>query len=151
MQALRHVQKYSTHLKDLNIKHKVREKPNSSEIEESYEIQFQTVEHLNLYIGSCECSPPNGVPFNETMLREIVLECDSCNPTDEYQSFLFKYPKIQKLFAAMSLHSAHLLVLKLIGKFSELVNAAFDFHNDVSVDNIIEFVKQTPSLNQLKT
>lgn len=148
LQALRHVQKYSTHLKDLRILLIAQEKSNSGEIEETYDIQFQTVKHLRLWIGDGECRPPNGISFNETVLREINLECDSGNPTDEYLNFLLKYPKIQKLFAAKSLHSAHLL--KLIGKFPELANAAFDFHNDVSVDNIVEFVRQTPSLNQLQ-
>lgn len=149
LQALRNVQKYSTHLEDLNIKHMVPEKSNSGEMkEETYDIQFHTVEHLYLWIGNGECRPPNGILFNETLLREIDMECDSGDPTDAYLNFLFKHPKIQKLIAARSLHSAHLM--KLIGKLPELAYAAFDFHNDVGVDNIVEFVKQTPSLNQLE-
>lgn len=146
--ALRHVKKYLNHLQELNIDTLVKESPDSEKIEENDEIQFLTVERLHLRFGYKDCRPPKAVSFDVNALREIALICDSGNLTDESLNFLLKYTKIQKLLAGSGLHNATLL--KLIGQFPELKYAAFDFDEDVTVNNIIVFIKQTPSLNQLE-
>lgn len=66
---------------------------------------------------------------------------------EKYIKFLLNYPNIQNLRIGNGVNNAHLL--KLIGKFPKLSQALFGFENDVSEDNIVEFVKQSPSLNQL--
>lgn len=143
--VLRHVQKYLTHLKELDLNELIEERTDSRELEE---IHFPTVERFRMRLGDKQCPAPNAISFNVNAIREIELICDSGNLTEESLNFLLKYTKIRKLLAGNGLHNVTLL--KLIGKFPEISHAAFDFDDDVSVNNIIEFIKQTSSLNQLK-
>lgn len=147
-QTLQYVSKYLIQLQELDIIMKSPEKFNSEKTAETETIQFSTVKYLILTVVDEQCRPPNGISFNEAALKEISLGCDSGNQTDEYVNFILKYPKIQTLGAGSGLHSA--ILQKLVGKFTELSYVAFDFDEDVSADNIIEFVEHSPALNQLE-
>lgn len=144
-QVFQYVKKYLISLKELIINELIEVGTNSEKIEE---ISLPTVNSLDLLIFQENCRPTNRILFNANVLREISLGCKSGRQNDDYVNFLLKYPKIQKLGAGSGLHNE--ILLKLIGKFPELFYAAFDFAEDVTVNNIIEFIKQAPSLNQLE-
>lgn len=147
-QALQHVKTHLTHLEELNIDTVFQEEFNSGKTHENEEIQFPMVKRLHLQIEGEQCRLPSGISFDETELQNISLICNSGNHTDEYLNFLLKYPKIQKLEAGIDMHSV--VLMKLTGKFPELSHAVFGFHEDVTVDNIIEFIKKTPKLQQME-
>lgn len=141
--ALRHVKNYLWHLEALDI-------AIYSDSDKSEEIYFPTVKRLSLRVFADNgCEPPNGILFNVNALQDLSLRCHSKNNTNnDYIDFLLKYPKIQKLSATYSFPNVYLS--KLIGKFPELSEVGFNFNVDVSVDNIIAFVKQSPSLNSMQ-
>lgn len=145
-QALRTINKYLTHLEELNIDMKFQAKFNFGKTDENEEIRFSTVKRLR--INRDECRLPSGISFDETVLREIALICHSGSYTDEYLDFLFKYSKIQKLETGLDLRAA--ILMKLAGKFPELSHAVIGLHEDVSADDITEFIKNTPKLQKLE-
>lgn len=67
---------------------------------------------------------------------------------NDYVNLLLQYPNIQKISANNRLNRAQLI--QLTGNFPILTNVTLNLDQDVGVDDIIEFVKQSPSLNQLK-
>lgn len=141
IRALRLVNKHLTHLEDLHI---LMDSPEGFSFTK---ITFPSVKRLNLWLSTDKCFPPKKIAFG-TALREIALVCRSGDENESYINFLLKYPKIEQLSAGNGLNNVHLL--KLIGKFSRLSNVFLDFSKDVSVTNIIEFIKKTPSLNRLE-
>lgn len=140
LRALSRINEYLLHLEDLHIVMERQEEYRFSKI------KFPTVKRLNLWLLTEKCYPPKKIGFG-TALREIDLLCTTGDISDNYVNFFYKYPKIEKLSAGRGMNNAHLL--QMIGKFPKLQYVLFDFAKDVQLNNIIEFIKKSPSLNRL--
>lgn len=136
--SLENINKYLPNLEELHIV--------MQNVSNSHEIFFSSVQRLNLWLPDGKCYPPEKITFGKN-LTEIALVCSAPDIGNDYLNFLFKYPLIRKLNAGVALKNAHLS--QMIGKFTNLSEAFFDFGSDVNAGTVSQFVEQSKQLNKL--
>lgn len=126
----------------------------SLDTQESNELIFKHLLKKNPHIQTLSLIYPTSTalgyikkyPKNLQELDIVMVNQEAAN--DEYLNLLLKFPKIRKITASNSVNKAGLS--KLVGKFPSLTNALFGFDKDVRVNDVIDFVKKSPSLNYLE-
>lgn len=126
----------------------------SLDTQESNELIFKNLLKKNPHIQTLSLIYPTSTalgyikkyPKNLQELDIVMVNQEAAN--DAYLNLLLKFPKIRKITASNSVNKAGLS--KLVGKFPSLMNALFGFDKDVHVNDVIDFVKKSPSLNYLE-
>lgn len=146
-EALQEVKKYSKNLYEMHVVLNEQKRFHPEIINHNSEVHFPTVKIVNVMLPY-ESHPVHELVFSKSALRSLTIFGDPGKENDDYINFLVKYPRIQQLKAGFNLNDVHLS--KLSGKFPRMFYAEFDFTKDINANSIIKFVKNSPSLNQMK-
>lgn len=135
--ALLIINTYWKKLEELRILNELKEGPSC------VNYYFPSIKRLILRFSAGKCTPPKKTIFG-SMLKEITISCDTNNKNEDYFTFIHRYPKIRKLSAGIGLNNTSLR--KLIGNLPDLSEASFDFVNDVTIENIVQFITNTSNV-----
>lgn len=139
--TLQLVNKHLTNLDEFHIHGSIEEDLSKEEI------AFPLIKKLEIRLQTNKCSLPKRIKFNPD-LEDLLLYCSYSEIGDDYFAFLSKFPQVKNLSAGVSLNKEHFS--KLIGKFPKLTKAKFGLQNDLTADDIAEFVKKSEQLNELQ-
>lgn len=109
-------------------------------------ITFPLMKKLEIRLQTNKCSLPQRIKFNPN-LEDLLLHCSYSEIGDDYFTFLHTFSQVKHLAAGVEFNRDNFK--KLNGKFPELSTADFGVRNDVTADDIAEFVRKSDKLNVL--
>lgn len=109
-------------------------------------VNFESIKKLEIRFQTHKCSMPQHIEFNPD-LEHLLLHCLYSEIGDDYFAFLDNFSQVKNLTAGVEFNHEHLE--KLTGKFPELLIADFGVRNDVTAEDIAEFIDESEHLLML--